>query len=340
MIPSYRSYRALLLTTAWLILGQLSDATGDEVIMLRDVFVSTAGYTTSQSRDDQRGIRRPPIHLPNNEHFTLISETNQHVIISTTLEGKTLNVTIPRQDVRIERVHGPTPVPSHLLAALQNHFETANQQRAITYNKLGQYRRKHRRITEALELKTHITLAHAQLAVDIAEIVLTYQSLRDNARENSRSLEILHEELRTTLDSLHEQDNDVVTVSQNLAPLQQTASQLDRLGIELAKLDRLLAGRKDKSILLANRDSSPFVLNNLQNVINNVLNITRRYETLADDIDNLPRKHSEIRSATVTMTKIKQQQIDLSTTLQRLHGTLTVLQDITEIEAAPTTTLP
>jgi hypothetical protein len=340
MIPSYRSYRALLLTTAWLILGQLSDASGDEVIMLRDVFVSTVGNASSQSRNAQGAIRHTPIHLLNNEHFTLISETNQHVIISTTLEGKTLNITIPRQDVRIQRVHVPTPVPSHLLTTLRNHLETANQQRAITYNKLGQYRRKHRNITEALELKTHIALAHAQLSVDIAEIVLAYQSLRDNALDNSRSSEILHEELRTTLDSLHEQDNDVVTVSQNLAPLQRTASQLDRLGIELAKLDKLLAGRRDKSILLANRDSSPFVLNNLQNVINNVVNITRRYETLADDIDNLPHKHSGIRSATVTMTKIEQQQIDLSTKLKNLHSKLSVLQDITRIKAAPTTTVP
>jgi hypothetical protein len=40
------------------------------------------------------------------------------------------------------------------------------------------------------------------------------------------------------------------------------------------------------------------------------------------------------------MTKIKQQQINLSTKLQNLHNKLSVLQDITTMKAAPTTTGP
>lgn len=335
MTPLSKSSRALFLITTCFALAQLSNVTGDEVIMLHDVYISTADETIEPSKNNQKTVPRAPIHLLSNKRYTLVSETDQHVVISHETNEKIRHISIPRQDVRIQRVPIPTSIPTHLLTALKIHLTAADQHRTTAYNKLGKYRRKHRATTESLDLENHITLVNAQVTVDIAEIVLAYQSLRDNARENSRSSEILHEELSATLDAQHQQNSEIIATSETLAPLQKTASELDHLNAELAKLDKVLAGRKDKSILLTNRTNSPFVLKNLRNVINNVQEITKRYEAISKKIDNLPRKHSGLRHATIRMKKIKQHQIELTMRLQDLQSKLSILQDITATKATP-----
>jgi len=223
---------------------------------------------------------------------------------------------------------------------LDKALDEANKRRTKTYTKLGQYRRKLGHPTDALVIKESINRASAEFAVNIAETVLAYQSLRDSARDNSRSAEILHEDLRVTLNTHHQLNRQAAAVSQNLAPLEKTVARLDRIRAELANLDTLLAGRKDKGLLLANRASSPFVLKNFSNVTANVQIITKQYTTLASIIDDLPRKHPGVREAKTTMADIRNQQVALDKRRQALHGTLAILQEITKAALPPTTSDP